>query len=441
MRPNILIITIDSLRADKIYGKNKSSLTPNIDALIENGVFFTHTITAGDNTGLSLGSMFTGMYPFKSGITLYSYNFDVVTYFKILKDNGYNTFATVPNLPIVLKLTSNLTERDIYVYDKRESCIQIIINRLQKLKSPWVYYIHLMDLHPPFHLPVEFNSERYGKIRYDRTISSIDSSIGRFLQHIDTKNTLVVISADHGDFIPIIEHWNEPPKINKLLKKIKEQIPALEPLGLKLVVFFNSLRKKYKLNKLKETLTQRQLDALQGRSENSLYDETIRIPLIFSGYGISSSKIISQQVKQVDIFPTILDITNIVSTKNDIDGTSLLPLFNDKILDETPAYIETGARNFKTTKNPILTGKILGVRTSKYKYWRSRVNPQENVTLFDLQNDPDEENNIAHSNPELIESMEQILRDIKGVQQVNQTQFLDKEKDEIEEQLKKLGYI
>ena len=41
MKPNILLITIDSLKADKIYGPDKSSVTPNIDLLMNNGKYFS----------------------------------------------------------------------------------------------------------------------------------------------------------------------------------------------------------------------------------------------------------------------------------------------------------------------------------------------------------------------------------------------------------------
>ena len=103
MKPNILILTVDSLRADKIYGNDKSSLTPNIDSLIKKGAYFTQAISTSDATGLSLGSIFTASYPFKTGITHFNYNSDVSTYFQILKDQGYHTFATVPDVSFFLK--------------------------------------------------------------------------------------------------------------------------------------------------------------------------------------------------------------------------------------------------------------------------------------------------------------------------------------------------
>ena len=43
-KPNILFILVDSLRADKVFGKNKTSQTPNIESLIKNGVYFEQAI-------------------------------------------------------------------------------------------------------------------------------------------------------------------------------------------------------------------------------------------------------------------------------------------------------------------------------------------------------------------------------------------------------------
>lgn len=448
MKPNIFILTIDSLRADRIFGDNKTSLTPNLDSLIKNGIYFSQAISTADTTGLSLGSLFTASYPFKTGITHYTYDQNTLTYFQILQNNGYNTFATFPDTSFFLKVTANLTKKDVYVYDKRESWLQLvggigekIVEKLEhELDEPWLYYIHLMDLHAPFYLPKEFDSEKYGATKYDRMISAIDFWIGKFLQKIDLTKTLVVISSDHGDYIPIKDDWNDTPKVNKFLKKGKKVFPTLEPIGLRLFVTFNSLKKKYKLNKIKKDLTERQLIALEGRGSQYLYDELVRIPLIFAGYGVPSSKIIKDQIKQVDIFPTILEILNISHNKN-IDGRSLVPLLHDQSLEEIPAYIETGARNFKNSKKPTIHGKVVGIRTSKYKYWRSRNN-NENVHLFDLQNDPKEEKNIANENPHLIHTMEQILSNLKKDSiQIIQNKFSKEEEKAIEEELKKLGYM
>ena len=47
MKPNILFLVLDGLRADRCYGEKKSSITPNIDKLIQNGIYFNQTISSG----------------------------------------------------------------------------------------------------------------------------------------------------------------------------------------------------------------------------------------------------------------------------------------------------------------------------------------------------------------------------------------------------------
>ncbi len=192
---------------------------------------------------------------------------------------------------------------------------------------------------------------------------------------------------------------------------------------------------------MKNNLFEKELLALLGRGQDHLYDELIQIPLIFTGFGIPSNKIILEHVKQVDIFPTIADLLDL-TVKNDTDGKSLVPLLTGNFFQETPAYIETGSRNPKSAKNPTLYGKIIGIRTSKYKYWRSRNDSLKNVTLFDLEHDPKEENNIASNNPSIVNSMEEILNKMKkNFIDTNKNKIFTEDENVIEEELKKFGYL
>ena len=71
MKPNILFLVIDSLRADKISNSNKKSVTPNLDSLKHDGCYFPQAISASDGTNVSLGSIFTSQHPFNHKITWY----------------------------------------------------------------------------------------------------------------------------------------------------------------------------------------------------------------------------------------------------------------------------------------------------------------------------------------------------------------------------------
>ncbi len=175
-----------------------------------------------------------------------------------------------------------------------------------------------------------------------------------------------------------------------------------------------------------------------------MYDELLHIPLIFYGCGIQNQKIISQQVRQVDTFPTFIDMLNISDT-NDVDGQSLVPLVNGDSLNELPAYIETGVRWVKLEKEiiePKFEGKIIGIRTSSYKYWRSRTDSTKDVTLYDLQQDPNEEVNIAEKNQPIVDEMEQILNSMKKTfTPNNQNTFSSEEEKKIAAELTRLGYL
>ena len=86
-KPNILFIGIDSFRGDKFFGPNKSSKTPNIDRLIEKGVYFDQHISVSDGSYTCMGAVFTSQYPFQSGLSTvseYSKSTEIFQKFKVV---------------------------------------------------------------------------------------------------------------------------------------------------------------------------------------------------------------------------------------------------------------------------------------------------------------------------------------------------------------------
>ena len=101
MKPNILFIVIDSLRSDKCLDGSKTSITPNLDYLKNNGISFSQTISTVATTIPSLGSIFTGKFPNKIGLSVEKFdqlNLDFPNYLRVLQENGYNTYATMPEI-------------------------------------------------------------------------------------------------------------------------------------------------------------------------------------------------------------------------------------------------------------------------------------------------------------------------------------------------------
>ena len=82
----------------------------------------------------------------------------------------------------------------------------------------------------------------------------------------------------------------------------------------------------------------------------------------------------------IDLFPTICDILKIDNLEN-TDGESILPLIEGKTLDEKPAYFES------SPLVQIKTNDVIGIRTSKYKYFRDRIDPKKRQFLYDLEKD------------------------------------------------------
>ena len=114
MKPNVIFLTIDSFRADKCFGDEKTSKTPNLDALIQTGVYFSQTISAADQTGASISSIFTGIFPIRSGLNQLNFTSDIPTFFDSLKKEGYDLHSFTPDIGFFLQLTSKVENKIIY---------------------------------------------------------------------------------------------------------------------------------------------------------------------------------------------------------------------------------------------------------------------------------------------------------------------------------------
>ena len=185
MPSNILFIAIDSLRANYCYDHKKSYLTPNLDQIIKKGTYFTESITCADGTSLVLGSIFTGLYPYRSGINSYVADTEKPNFFNHLGRLGYNLYTTVPYYVGVDLLISNFLQRgdSSILTSEFESKFEHlddgygddILKRLDEnnLKEPWFQFIYLADLHmsnvsQTMVVPKRFDSEEFGENKYEK---------------------------------------------------------------------------------------------------------------------------------------------------------------------------------------------------------------------------------------------------------------------------------
>lgn len=451
-KPNVLFILIDGMRVDQFFGNMKTSKTPNIDSLLKNSAYFSQAISSVDGTILALNSIFTGHFPFQTGIRAKKLLLKENNFLEILKKNGYHICGLVPNLTSFLPLIEYFENDKNTFYEGPPpeslgtSLTKKILNFLESEKSrtPWFYYLHLFDLHPlrEGRIPQgieNFNNKIFGSSSYERTVSSIDFWLGKIFQHIDFSNTIIIITADHGERIPYenIRTVDFEPKLVSIVKFGKRFFPkSTHQLGGKFLFKIRNVIAKSKTKKVNKHLTNYQTRLRDPYFTLSLFDELIHIPLLFAGHSINS-RIINQLVRHIDIFPTICELIDIKYQIKTIHGRSLVPMIQGKIMDEEPTYLHT------MPYQQISSSDLIGIRNNNYKYFRSAHNKVDNVNLYDLIHDPYENNNIAHTSTHLVEQFEQILTQIQknSLSDYKDEEISEQEMKRIEKELKRLGYM
>lgn len=435
-----------------MYDLNKKALTPNIDKIIKNGLFFSQTFSSSDATLFSWSSIFTGLFPFKTGIDTSSnfnkINHNTTTLFDILSKENYHFYGFRPNLSETIGIFPKFRNTN-HLYDMHESLDDNLGKNILELlssgldKEPWFCFIHVNDLHFPLRVPDHFNYSKYGTSKYERALFNIDFWIGKFLEIINLEKTLLIITADHGSYVKFLEHNNEKFDFEEIASKelVKNTITKKIPKFLKPVKdnFFyksemkkNHERQKY-LEKTNLTISQkRELSEGKFSTNHTLFDPKLKIPLLFLSNSIEPS-IVNHLTRSVDILPTICDLLEI-KIDNEIDGVSLLPK-NLENLDNLIAYIQS------TPLIDIKSNDVIGIRTSDYKYFRDKFEPKKRVHLYNIQIDPNEETNLGNVNLKIVNQMEKILVSIINQSSKKDDTIQNDDSKLIEDELKKMGYV
>ena len=458
IKPNILFLLFDSFRADKVYGPEKNSLTPNFDYIKKNGVFFDHVISSSDGSLLSYAGLFSGKHPFKTGMRSSKLTklIDTTSYLEFLKNQGYKLYGCMPKsnsfLDIIPDFENNEETFCTSGISTEES--RITLDRLNsKMEEPWFFLMAAGDLHFPITNPKGFEDEKFGSNNYEKQVSAIDHWLGKVLEKVDLKKTLVIVTGDHGSYIQSLKKeslnidFQDKARLQMKILKVSTKFPKfLEPLKLNLFLARENINRKRKERKIKDlNLKSHEIRGLlhqRSDPERLLFDEKIRVPLFMIGPKVDQGMTISQQVRLIDVFPTICEIIGIPDKDEKIDGVSLYPLLENRKMGDLIAYMEsTPAIIIK----PVI---VIGIRTDKYKYFRNRYDSSKNVYLYDLENDPYEDNNIADKDKKVVEAMEDILKSMLNgfsLEKGCRLEYVDenlgtKETNMVEKELKKMGY-
>ena len=451
MKKNVVFFLIDGFRADQCYGENKSSKTPNIDSLIKNGIYCNQAISSADGTIISLNTIFSSKFQFGDAARYQKLTLNKNNFLEILKKHRYHLYGAVPNMTSFKPLREYFeNENNEYEFNSpletlstglAERITQILESK--ELLEPYFCYFHLFDLHRlregKKSIGIEkFENEKFGSSQYAKTVSSIDHWLGKILGKIDIEKTLVIITSDHGERIPFDDkgYSDFQPMFDSATKLGRKHVPkSTHEIGGKILG-----KTKNTIGKIKLSYSNTKLTPYEKRSRDpyftlSLFDELIHVPLIFSGIKLPQT-VISQQVSSTDIFPTIFEAIGLPSIDSKIHGSSLIPLTSGNSQKENPIYLHTMPYEELSSLDSI------GIRTSKYKYFRQSRNSKKNLHIYDLKKDPYENKNIAKDHPVLAEEMEKILSELISSSKVSEREEITKDEEEkIRKELKKLGYI
>ena len=219
--PNVLLVTIDTLRADRLgtYGHRDAS-TPTLDALAAGGVRCDDTIAVAPITLPSHCSIMTGLLPPAHGVRdngANSLGDDAVTLAERFRAAGYQTGAFVSAAVVAhdYNLNQGFDRYDDALYDAATPNLFMIRNRpaattaerfadwLRGMPSstPFFAWVHFFDPHQPYTPPPDCVART--RNLYDAEVSAADAGVGRLLQALQARgqrdNTLVVVTADHGE--------------------------------------------------------------------------------------------------------------------------------------------------------------------------------------------------------------------------------------------------
>jgi arylsulfatase A-like enzyme/Flp pilus assembly protein TadD len=389
--PNILIVTIDTLRPDRLSCYNPAYLkTPIIDALAASGVLFERAFAHTSVTLPSHANIFLGMTPPYHGVSENSRSKvgpEFLTLAEHLKAGGYDTGAFVGAFPLDSRFgldqgfdvyddlfPSRSANPSAYSERKAEDVLAAARAWLSGRTRKWFCWIHLWDPHAPYRPPEPY-ATRFKDDPYSGEAAYVDASLGSFFSFLKSTGrwagTVLVLTADHGESLG--EH---------------------------------------------------------GEVTHSFfaYNSTIHVPLLIAGPGIPALRS-SQDVGHVDLFPTICRFLNLPAPPG-LQGLALQPVWEKKTLPARPIYFEALDAYLNNGCAP-LRGFIGG----GMKFMDSPI-PE----LYDLSRDFKEASNIA-AKTDLVPYQKR-LNDLRTALASPSPKSATKTVDrETRERLRSLGYL
>jgi arylsulfatase A-like enzyme/Tfp pilus assembly protein PilF len=363
---NLLLITIDSLRVDRIgvYGF-RNAQTPNIDRLAENGLMFKNCYAPVPLSLPSHCTIFTGREPLAHGVRNNGTDFlpdSEQTWAEVMKNQGFETYALVSSYLLHSKFG---LKQGFDTFDDSLDYSSIINNFRTTIAADQVFarfqswleqrtpnkffaWVHFSDPQAPYKPPPEY-AKMSENDPYSGEVALVDHYIGEMVHALEAKKlmdrTVVVIAGSHGESLQEHREWGH---------------------GL------------------------------------FCYEPTLKVPLIIhNSAAFREKQVIASRVRLLDLMPSLLQLFNLESPVG-VQGKSFLYLLSKKNRGrqiDQPVYFES-MYGFQEMGFAPLTGLIS--ENSKY------ISLPE-AELYDLKTDPAEMENLVLTKSELAQKMDTAL--------------------------------
>jgi choline-sulfatase len=389
---NVLLVSFDALQAGHVscLGYNRNT-TPAIDSFAKEGFLFSNAVSQASWTVPATMSYFTSLYPSQhrcvNKYSLYTENEKVLTSLKdlspevttlteVLKDNGYSTGGFTGDAGVSGHF-GFAQGFDTYFDGPKFGGMDTSIPEAQKwLKANYnkkfFIFLHGYDCHGQYDPPQGY-TRRYLDFNYTGPLKGGKEEQGRLREDGLDKNIISLTDQDARFWRALYDE-----KINDVDKRFSQFIEEMRRLGVlnKTVIILVS-------DHGTEFYEHKRFD-----HGHSLYDELIRVPVIIWLPGINKNSVIPDQVRGIDIMPTLLDLIGAkipAKVKKQVKGVSLLPLLNGGHL-KLDAFSETDYR-FYTSKRSIRTAGgwkfIYTMETRVKELYNLNTDPRESVNLVD----------------------------------------------------------
>ena len=392
--PNVLLVTIDTLRADRLgcYGY-KGAVTPNLDGLAARGALFPVAVAHAPLTAPSHASILTGHTPLGHGVrdngayVLPEGARSVAEDFRLA---GYRTGGFVSGFPLKRRFGFDRgfdtyddqlprgkdARRTAYVERTADRTTEAALRWLETAtppgspRRPFFLWVHYFDPHAPYEAPAEAMAGAASP--YDGEIAFVDAQLGRLLRRAEEAAggpTLVLVTADHGESLG--EHGEDTHGI-------------------------------------------------------FLYDSTLRVPFILAGPGVPPGGVARTVARGIDVAPTLLDYAGLVA--KGMEGRSLRRAASGERLSDEPAYSESLHSQLQYGWAPLHAW-----RTAKHKLIEA-----PRVELYDLAADPGEAHDLSAREASRVEGMRRELQRAMATTTPSAAHAVDAE---TAERLAALGYV